>query len=575
VKPIPHLPMKEPAMLVAFDSEDDSDGSVKSFSFTWFDNQLKKRKRTFYDTDDARNFVRNFPGKAIFIAHNLEYDLVNLYRDVGFEEMAEMQYTAKLVSAKIKGRGHRFIDSFSFFPDALEKMGDAIGLKKLDFDPDSLEYAERDPEIVLEFITAFRNKIIGDYDIDLTNTIGGLSMRIFLEYYLSREYIPFNDNICLEAFYGGRCEVFYKGKVNEPIYESDINSEYPSVMTKEFPDTSTIIKTDNLKMRFGVATCLIKTPEDIFIPVLPARIDKKLIFPRGTFKGTWTFAELHAAIKRGYKVLKIYEAYGTDTGCYPFKQFMEDHYAKRLAAENELVKLFMKLLMNNLYGKLITHKDRCVITHGPYRPKKWEQDGDDYELMSVYGDIYVYRVPMKKPPASANYMWGAYVTSYGRLLLLENLEKVHNTPGATLCYCDTDSVSSFGTKPKLDYDQTRLGALKSEKWDAGHFYMPKGYILVRRESPDKAGKRKVTCKGIPQPAYIKKQQLELTMENPRYAFLETGRATFRKPIKFRQSLISQEKANVWKKTTKNKHITAPKREEKEEGGVTFPLLVGI
>jgi hypothetical protein len=567
MKPIPHKPMKEPPLLIAFDSEDDSEGHVKSFSFTWFTLQGKLRKKTFYDTEDARDFVRNFPGPpCIFIAHNLEYDLINLYREVGFEELEEMQYTAKLVSAKIKGRKHRFLDSFSFFPSSLEEMGDSIGLKKLDFDPDSLEYAERDPEIVLKFINAFRENIIEAYDIDLTNTVGGLSMRIFLEYYLKREFTPFNHQICLDAFYGGRCEVFYKGPVKQKIYESDINSEYPTVMCYEFPDTDTIAPVSDLSMRFGIAKCKVQAPEDIYIPVLPARVDGKLLFPVGIFTGTWTFAELKAAVARGYKILKIYEAYGTDTGCFPFKQFMEEHYQKRIASTNKLIQLFVKLLMNNLYGKLITHKDRCIITHGPYRPKKWEIEGEDYELVNVYGDIYVYKARMVKPPPSANYMWGAYVTSYGRLLLLDNLEKVHATEGATLCYCDTDSVSSFGTKPSLDYDQTRLGALKSEEWDGGCFYMPKGYILFRKD------KKKVTCKGVSQPHNIKKEGKELTPENPRYQFLETGRATFRKPVKFRQSLISKETPNYWKNVTKRRLTTTTKRRE-ESTGSTYPLHI--
>jgi hypothetical protein len=563
MKPQEHTPLDKIPPLVAFDSEDDSNGNVKSFSFKWFNKRGEIEKYTTYDTEDARHWVRNRK-RSIFIAHNLEYDIVNLYREVGFDEIEEMSYTAKLISAAIKGRKHRFIDSFSFFPSSLAQMGDSIGLEKLAFDPDSLEYAERDPEIVLEFMTKFRNQIIKDYDMDFTNTIGGLSMKIFLEKYLTREFIPFNEQICLDAFYGGRCEVFYKGKVPKKISESDINSEYPTVMTYEFPDTNTIRKMENTNARFGVARCTVKTPNDLHIPVLPYRTMGKLVFPLGEFTGTWTFHEIHEAEKRGYKVIKVHEAYGTDEGCFPFTKFMEEQYKKRLETDNELIKLFTKLLMNNLYGKLVTHKDRCVITHGAMRLDK--QEKTEAELQTTYGEIHVYKVPTKIPPPSANYIWGAYVTSYGRIMLLENLEKAHNNKGTTLLYCDTDSVITTGKKPPLDYDQKRLGALKCEEWDMGHFYMPKGYILIRKE------KKKITCKGIPQPPEIKEKGLELTLENPRMQFLELGRAEFRKPVKFRQSFPQKKKANVWEKQSKSRKITSTKRREARDG-TTSPLVI--
>jgi hypothetical protein len=103
--------------------------------------------------------------------------------------------------------------------------------------------------------------------------------------------------------------------------------------------------------------------------------------------------------------------------------------------------------------------------------------------------------------------------------------------------------------------------------------MPKGYILAKKETDGKSGEVKITCKGIPQPAEIKKKGLELALENPRMQFLELGRATFRKPVKFRQSLSQKETANVWKQNIKNRKLTSVKRAELSTGGVTTPLWI--
>jgi len=104
-------------------------------------------------------------------------------------------------------------------------------------------------------------------------------------------------------------------------------------------------------------------------------------------------------------------------------------------------------------------------------------------------------------------------------------------------------------------------------------YMPKGYILAKKELDGKTGQVKITCKGIPQPPEIKKKGLELTLENPRFQFLELGRAEFRKPVKFRQSLVQKETANVWKKNVKKRKLSSVKRTELSNGGVTNPIWI--
>lgn len=564
MKPFQNVPPKQLSKIYAFDTEDDSCGNVISYAFCWFGKNNKIERFFTKSGEEARNFVRKMP-KSIVFAHNLEYDLINLYRDVGFSEIEEMSYTARIVSAKVKGKKLRFLDSYNFFPAPLKKMGEIIGLKKLDFAPDSQEYAERDPEIVLRFMTDFQKKLFNDFELDLSNTIGSLAMKIFIRHYLKQEFVPFNDQIALDAFYGGRCEVFYKGELEGEIHEADINSEYPTVMTYEFPDTNFMREVKNLKCRFGVADVTVQAPEDLFVPVLPKKIEGKLIFPVGRFRGVWTFAEIKAAKERGYKVLKFHKGYGTDKGCFPFRKYMEEGYQRRLETTNELDKNFEKLRMNNLYGRLIQHNSRSLITYGMLTEDQIKEL--NARLQSVYGEIHIWEIPMTEPPETANYLWGAYVTSYGRLLLLPNLEKVAKNPECILAYCDTDSIIYKGPEAGLDLHETKLGGLKEKIWQYGNFVMPKGYILKVEENA------KVTCKGVPQPNTLEKH-LILTEENPRIRFLLQGRAEFRKPVKLRQGLVQDKKQNVWEIVEKRKRSVKEKRDiVNGNSGKTMPIVL--
>jgi hypothetical protein len=115
-----------------------------------------------------------------------------------------------------------------------------------------------------------------------------------------------------DALYGGRTEAFktyYKCKNNEKIHYLDIVSLYPTVNALDDYATgfrryrNNTTEEDILNDNFiGLVKCKVYPPKDLYLPVLPCRIDKKLLFQLEPFEGTYTTVELRKALQKGYKI---------------------------------------------------------------------------------------------------------------------------------------------------------------------------------------------------------------------------------------------------------------------------------
>ena len=90
-----------------------------------------------------------------------------------------------------------------------------------------------------------------------------------------------------DAFFGGRCKatrLHYTIKNNEQIKYVDFCSLYPSVNKYgkypiNHPDVLTTNLSTNINNYEGFIKCKILPPQNLFHPVLPIRLHKKLIFP--------------------------------------------------------------------------------------------------------------------------------------------------------------------------------------------------------------------------------------------------------------------------------------------------------
>lgn len=572
--------------IIAFDTEDDSNGHVGIINFAYRAPWGIVHK-TFRHPVLARQWVRRQKGNILFVAHNLEYDLCNVYRDQNFADVNRLSYTARLIVAELNNAKAKWLDSFNFFPQSLKKMGEVIGLEKMESDFQSVEYCRRDTEIVLVFMEMFQDKLLKEVGVGISATIGGIAMRAFRTKFLHEELVTWNELPALNAYYGGRCELFYKGNVDH-VKVADVNSMYPSVMKKLYPDCSTIEQGQKYSdFEFGLAHVKIHVPEHNHIGPLPHKDENgRLIFPVGTFSGWWTLHEIrHAIDSRGAKVLETFEVWGTNVAKAYFADYVDWCYNLRLSAEDDFTKTFYKLLGNNLYGRFSQHNPRVEARTVEMSAK--EKEKTKARLIKVIGLFWIYEIPLIEPPPTANWMWGTYVTSYARIELDKALIAAH-TEGNQVIYCDTDSLFWNGSEniSGVELDEKKLGAWKVEKFAHGNFIMPKGYILkgypvpvtpkLQKKYPHlKIGEMftevKIACKGVPMPRSLDYEDIE-TEENPAFKFLITGTASTKRPTRLRTALDRDLVPGAWVDVRKTRR-TEYQRRTVHKDGTTSPLVL--
>lgn len=580
----PSKPNINPVRIIGFDSEDDTRGQPLSFAFHDGESSFYTRH-----AEEAIDFIYNYPDRAVFCAHNLEYDIGNLFKACDFRYVKEMTYASKLLRVSLFGSKHTFLNSSSFFAGSLAKMGDLIGLPKLEGDSLSETYAIRDAQIVQVFMDKMQTRL-NQQGVNLGLSIGQLAMAVFRANHLPKKQRSYNSPNCLKAYYGGRVEMFFKGVVQGPILVADINSSYPDVMYRhEYPDTSVIEASSIYSHVFGIGHFKIKVPENCFVPPLPYRSESgRLFFPTGILEGWWTYAEVRFAVEKcGCEILAEYEGEGCRRSVRPFVSFIGETYDARQAmkkrkernpkdSEAVFEDLFLKLMMNNLYGKFAQHKDGNKMTRVKLSPGALRRL--DAAIESKIGPFYSYRVPRKKPPKTANYMWGVYVTSYARLSLLEKIMAVH-AKGGKLLYCDTDSIMFTGeaARDALRFGDS-LGLMSLETYDLGIYRASKGYLMCEHVTSRIADRRKeykikkVACKGVP--------------THYAHDFILKGMAKFLKPMRLKEAEVRLHASanakkddaffhdigvNVWRDVEKQMRSVYIKR--KGERGVTRPVDV--
>ncbi len=461
-------------------------------------------------------------------AHNLQYDLGNLFAD--HLDMLNLTMVGGRV-IKAGWRGITFVDSFNLFPMSVKSMGEAFGLRKLRFDAEDREYVFRDCEIVLKALM-YLLKVIRPYGLtELPNTLGGLCVRLWQA--MGGENWNDASPLSREAIFGGRVELFSNGGTGN-IAWTDVNSLYPWAMTQKFP--AVISEQKDLTL-YGVTRARVKVPEQEIAP-LPYRVKwddgfdgvwpGAILFPCGNFDGVWTNAELVNAVdNHGVKIEKIYESWGSNHGEAYYADFVNDFYDKRLKSESDAEKLVYKLLMNNLYGQL--GMSGIITTSTKGNEKLFDEIRRGEMDATAYGDNLLMdrAIPL---PKHCNYTHASYVTAYGRLRLIEFMKKI---PVKDLVYCDTDSLFFFNKGDKLPFHTGRsLGEMKFEGWGKKvEVYAPKMYVF-----DDKA-----KAKGVPRRLAKK--------------FIEEMSVEYDAPFRMREAIRFFDRGNthklsVWRKIKK-------------------------
>ena len=510
-------------MILALDTEDDSQGTVKIINF--FDGI----KHTTFTSPtlkvDAWDWL-NKQAPATVWATQLEYDLINLFGSEWLGKLITLQYVgAGLMRGFLKESKVTFFDTLRHWQYSVKQMGKFLNISKLEMPhlgcacDKCIEYCRRDSEITWRFVEEmlFRYEVLG---LRIKATLPSMAMQLFKKFY-GDNFTEFSDDILQKfkaGYYGGRVELYQQGRATGIINHYDFNSLFPSVMVEcRYPNLRKwrLTKTPNFDNE-GLFQGMVSLPYTYF-PCLPVRNDTEILFPFGSFEGSWTYPEIRQCLADGGKV-KVIECIEFEEVTKPFNEYVNFCYGRRLQSATDLDSIMWKLMLNSLYGKFgqlegITsiHQDR----------------GSGEVVEAVIGG----------KSKQSNVIWSAYVTAHARLKLLvalRNCSKVY--------YTDTDSIFTPDVLPV----SIELGALKLEdslNGDETEIYFKGNKLYIYGD--------KARAKGI---------KPDLARE-----YIHTGRAIYRKPARFRESRRSFAKANVWYDVEKRQNKEYTKRKVLSDG----------
>jgi len=491
-----------------------------------------KNKFVFWDKKEMQDFIFNSPilNKAYMFATNLGFDFLGTFGD-NFETLAKFNYLIRksdFINIKyINPNKHgtiEFLDTLNFLKVSVKALGKIIGEEKLPppynlgkkvlQESEEGKYLEKyniqDSLITYKFAD-FLNKSFNSIKANMGYTIASTSMSLFRNKYLKTWLLQpkYEDLIKMYmAYYGGRTDIFIRGNIdNLNLNLYDINSLYPYCMQEykyPFPNYMAYIYSPNISILNyeGISKCIIKTPKDLHIPLLPHRYDNKLTFPLGKFEGWHSHVELRKAIELNYKI-EIIETYYYTKTFNPFNNFVNDLYNKRMEykRKNNKMEIIFKILLNSLYGKfaqqmfasnimftitdeqknkfneIIKINSECALKNKPLR---YGIDTPDTNIKLINGFnienprlYYITDFDTNYYSNFINPILSIYTTSYARLKLYSLFEEVEKN-NKDVYYCDTDSIIT-------DYkfkEGVKLGELKKEiKIDNGLLVKPKMYYL--------------------------------------------------------------------------------------------------
>lgn len=522
-----------PTHFIFYDTETNQHEEVKKIGkkeYKTVVNTLKMGWACFYDSEkeivewcyfeDLKTFYKfinhviEITGKKVLwiIAHNIVFD--NIITDL-WNFFKKKDYTTTFIHSKGMSYIHKIrktyllksgktsteknillVNNGNIFPAKLSDIGETVGFPKLEIDFNNYTheemkiYCKRDVEILLVFWQQWI-KFIKDNDLGCVKfTISSQAMEAFKKRFCEH-YIVLDDDLDnlefeRKAYYGGRTEIFYKGRVREKIFYNDVNSMYPFVMKfKDFPIQYKFKKRcpsiEQVKHYLDqgfllMAEVHIKTKLNAY----PYKKDGTLLFPKGEFTTYLATPEILEALKNndvvGFGEVSLYR------GANIFAEYIDFFYNNRLALKalkNKQEALF-KLFLNTLYGKFGQKTDKWEnITIEQIQEidpdfdfDKWIMDEYKIPKIILNGEDVTPKIryiagqlQYSGEEEESNISFpaiSAHVTSYARMVIWDAIKycKKHKIK---YYYCDTDSIFTSNELPKEIVDEKELGKFKVEK----------------------------------------------------------------------------------------------------------------
>ena len=453
-----------------------------------------------------------YPAPCIWYSHFASYDwrylLERLQAREGVVINLGLRTETDIYEVRVEYGGEKFIlrDSYAIFPHSLADLSKRFcpELPKLDLDfekekfdphnPDHVAYGRRDIEILLTGLPRFFEMVKENFSVWPTGTVASTALKswqrhISDEIYNCSKYDG-NELFIRQGYYGGL--VFLTDcNTHENLETYDLNSSYPASMEKYgVPYGRTFSCTDFESDRPGIYRVRVKAPDDLIIPIIPARNKSGgMRWYRGEFETVCTSNELIFAANNGYEILKVHDGLAFEKTVFPFAEFINLCRFIRTNYKGEALEFVAKLLQNALYGKYGSRRERLKVISAIGATL---EDLEGSAPLDEFGDWYV----KKELDADMRCMphWAAFITANSRLRLLQSAYTV----GPENCiYGDTDSLTiKKGYGHLLDVGD-HYGQWKLEKeWRTFRAIAPKVYVGEIATGKN-AGKYLGAAKGLP------------------------------------------------------------------------------
>lgn len=396
-------------------------------------------------------------------------------------------------------------------------------------DPELDDYCMADCRVLYRVLLAVRDHA-AEHDIDLRGTLGSTAWATAKrELELPDADLPWHLwRRIRRADKGGRVTIARPNASDVTGAQFDIVNAYPGALAHA---SIPIGKTRELgaqnaraalaRSRPGIYTATV-TVGDVFVPPLPWRIGGRVVYPVGTFSGSWALPELEAALARGAKLENVHSAIIWQGEARLFADLMARWYGIRRAVGRDTpLGAWQSRLAKALTGKFAELPDHQRVTCYPDAIKVCLRRGrcrrgctgrcGAMSQMDLMGAVWA--TPYWKLAPSGHAHWSAYLRAATRIQWLEAAERYK--PGE-LCYGDTDSLWITGnTRPNPLGDELGSWELK-HTWSELEIRAPKTYRFL-----DGAGR--AIYRGAP----------GITDEDWRrgHAVIDRGVQTFRQAVK--------------------------------------------
>lgn len=514
--------------------------------FAYFEQNAKQKdemqqKRTTQRKNKRGKLITIKPPieKLIIYCHNLGFDERFIRKECIKRniEFFLVRSGASILALDLTELHVRFIDTFQYFHTSQEEVEIEYkvpeNLRKIDckdlFNKDYRSWSNADKERMLEhnkndvqalhfIMKEFRKAVfeVGNVDILSKISISAIAMTgwrkmLHVPIFNPFVYLQYDSNNRLKAhknedmetfvrkgYFGGRCEVFNTNRVQNAQYWDKV-SMYGDVMFRnKYPigqafwseNSEFLLKCIETEDIFGFCECKVDYPIIDQYPVLPSRMDKKVVWDCKAKTGVWALVELREALRRGYQ-LQPTKGLLFEGGAFIFDEYIGTMFELKRTnkgAKKDAAKRFI----NHLYGKFAQRMDiknyESMYFKSELEAIKHLETLEQQQIRHLgYAkmiDLELWQVLEQIPSQSVkpfqNIAIAAYITAYARLELAKAID-VLAEQDITIYYCDTDSITvqNMAQPPKNIVFGENLGNWQIEhEFREVQFFAPKLYAWV-------------------------------------------------------------------------------------------------